>query len=304
MAGKSVSNYKILIGTLYSLENELTECRASIERQTYKDYEHFILRGLPDKDAHDKLYKTFMDQADQFDLFLKLDADMVIENENLLQQVADKFKKNPNMHILTIPVHDYFTDSLIIGMHTYRNTVKWPERINDVFTDDHIVPKDKVILDFNELAPAAIHCKNPSPFQSFHFGLHRGVKLKVALKDYKKRHAHLKTHINQIELIWINFLRTDDIRIGFAALGAELALRGDFKSEHINYSNPFAENVFLEDYANMGYYQIKRIVRILRINNRINQPSILLRYLYWYKICTLINYFSDVFKKNFVPKFI
>jgi len=109
----SQSHYRILVGTLYAGENEFEECLASIKRQTYRGWSHFVIRDLPKQEAHKKLYQTFMNRADEFDLFIKVDSDMVIENENLFKGIAARFKGDPSLEQLSIAVKDFFTDQLI-----------------------------------------------------------------------------------------------------------------------------------------------------------------------------------------------
>ena len=59
---------RILVGTLYTIENELEECLAAIKSQTHPDFESFVLQDLPKETACATLYRNFMDRADQFDL--------------------------------------------------------------------------------------------------------------------------------------------------------------------------------------------------------------------------------------------
>ena len=116
---------RILVGTLYSGENEFEECVASIKKQSYQNFEPLVIRNLPNKEAHDTLYKTFMDRSHEFDLMIKIDADMVIENERLFEKIVRKFQRNDKLKDLEIAVFDFFSNQLIWGMHAYRNTVKW-----------------------------------------------------------------------------------------------------------------------------------------------------------------------------------
>lgn len=53
---------KVLVGTLYSGENEFSECKESLEKQTHKGFEHLIIENLPKKEAHHKLFSTFMER--------------------------------------------------------------------------------------------------------------------------------------------------------------------------------------------------------------------------------------------------
>ncbi len=69
---------KILIGILYCIENERDACVKSIEAQTHRDFDYFIVENLPKKEAHHQLYTRFAASATEYDIFVKLDADMVI----------------------------------------------------------------------------------------------------------------------------------------------------------------------------------------------------------------------------------
>jgi hypothetical protein len=69
---------KVLVGTLVTIENELSDCIAKVAAQTGITVEHFFIRDLADVDAHWTMYKTFMERAAHFDFFVKVDADMVI----------------------------------------------------------------------------------------------------------------------------------------------------------------------------------------------------------------------------------
>lgn len=260
----------ILIGTLYTIENEFEECVAAIKRQTFQDFEHLVIRDLPNKEAHDTLYQTFMDRANEFNLLIKVDADMVIPDEELFAKIVQKFRSHVWMDRLQIDVFDYFTDRLIPGLNTYRNSWEWKQRGESLFTDVFPVPKERKMVDRSELVPAALHCKNPSPFQAFHFGMHNGVKVRGAIE--RKWFGAVATHWGNIRLTWKHFLRISDVRLGLAVLGGELALRGEFLTEHLDYSNPFALEAFRQ-YEGCSAEQLQRMVRRLRWSNLGFLPS-------------------------------
>jgi hypothetical protein len=266
---------RILVGTLYTIENEIGECLAALHRQTYPAYDHFIVEGLPDRDAHDALYGRFMKLADDYDLFLKLDADMVIENEFLFEQIVGVFRSNNHIDMFTIPVYDYFSRQFILGLHTFRNTVTWQLR-DDVFTDKHNVHRTRIFVDQGPLTPAAIHCPNPSPFQSFHLGIHRGVKIRVALQRPVQLRNYLLTHVSSIDYTWKNFLREEDTNLGFASLAAELSIQGQFTEKHIPYSNQYAESEFTNEYANWDLMSIRKTVGRMRVKNRMRYPLLMI----------------------------
>jgi hypothetical protein len=197
---------------------------------------------------------------------------MIIINERLFSSIVDRFEQHTNMDLLTILVQDFFTDRLIQGMHTFRSTVQWSRRADDVFTDAHSIPRNRTVVDDKDLAPAAYHCKNPSNFQAFHYGLHRGVKVRQALLVPKKQPVQLVTRLQEIADIWNRYKELGDRRLGLAALGAELGIRGDFTSNHINYTNPYAAQVYEERYSGWDGEKIKREVRRVRLRNRLRMP--------------------------------
>ena len=166
----------IFVGTLYSGENEYDECLNSIQNQTYQSFTHFIFKNLPNKEAHYSLFNAFKEKADDFDILIKVDADMVLCSNDLFTNIVLKLTKNPNIGVLSIAVNDFFTGRLINGLNTYRNSVHWNFEKKTMFVDIPEVDSSKYYYDLNELAPAAIHCKNPSSYQSFHYGIHRGLK--------------------------------------------------------------------------------------------------------------------------------
>jgi hypothetical protein len=234
---------RIFVGTLKTIENEFEECVASIERQTYQNFEHFVFEDLPNKEAHDTLYRSFMERSDEFDLMVKVDADMVIENENLFAGIVERFEEHPQLKDLEIAVHDFFSDRLIWGMHAYRNTMTWETNEENLFVDRATVSSDEHVHDDEELAPAAIHCKNPSPFQAFHYGVHKALKM-IQPGRWPKDASYAQFHWRNIEETRDHFRRTGDRRLGFAVLGAELAIREDIRPEHVSYSNPHLRRRF------------------------------------------------------------
>ena len=247
---------KLLVGTLYSGENEYSECIEAIHKQSYTNYDHITIENLPELEAHNTLYRTFLDKADTYELLIKIDADTVLISDQLFGKLVEKFTQNSWLEVMNIGVIDFFTAEMIpAGIQIYRNTVRWDFSKDTVFPDIPIMDKDRYLYDRTELAPAAVHCKNPSLPQAFHYGVHRG--LKSIQKNYSS------THWTMLGRVWQNFLRTDDKRMGFAILGAELVYAGVFDREHQNYTNPSMDCV-LEKYREMNANQVKREIKKLR----------------------------------------
>ena len=168
---------RIYVGTLYTIENEFDECVQSINAQTYRDFDHFIFKNLPNKEAHMTLFQSFLDRKSEYDVLVKIDADMVLASDTLFQDIVDKLQINKWLDLLSIAVHDFFSNQMIWGLNAFCNSVHWNLKDENLFVDIPDVPPEKYLMDDRDLAPAAFHCKNPSPYQSFHYGVHRGLKV-------------------------------------------------------------------------------------------------------------------------------
>lgn len=257
---------RIFVGTLYAGENELDECVDAINRQKGVTIEHVIFKNLGNKEAADTLYRTFMERSGEFDLLIKVDADMVLLDEHLFANISQKFREHDWLDLLEIRLHDFFSDQLIWGLNSFRSTVKWKPAQENLFIDDFPpVPNDRRIGSWEEVEPAGIHCKNPSPLQAFHYGVHKGLKvlqLGISEKEMSKTHASWE----KIERTYDHYKRKRDIRLGYAVLGAELALKGNFQADHLDYSNPYMKQVF-HRYANYTIPQIQSEIYRLRLTN-------------------------------------
>lgn len=249
---------KIYVGTLYSGEYEFDECVASIQSQTYKNFDHFIFRDLPNKEAHVTLYKSFLEKAREYDILIKVDADMVLSSTALFENIVQKIHQNDWLDVLAIAVYDFFSGQLINGLNTYRNTVRWNFIEETMFVDIPEVAPDRYLYLDKELAPAAVHCKNPSTYQAFHYGVHRGLK--------SIQQTHSTTHWALLEKTWKNFQRTRNTRIGLAVLGAELVYAGRFKKSDVDYTNLKVRTV-LEEYSPLDSDGLEREIRKMRLLN-------------------------------------
>ncbi|MFV8387662.1 hypothetical protein ACNO5E_26555, partial [Vibrio parahaemolyticus] len=70
-----------LVVTLFSGENEFDKCVKSVSKQRLLG-KHYVVKNKPNKVAHEIIYKKMSDNS-EYDFMAKIDADMVIENENL-----------------------------------------------------------------------------------------------------------------------------------------------------------------------------------------------------------------------------
>ena len=227
---------KIFVGTLYSGENEYKECIDSINRQSYRDFDHYIFENLANKEAHVTLYQSFLEKADKYDVLIKVDADMVLANETVFEKIIQKLENNLGLDLFAIAVHDFFTDQLIWGLNSYRNTVRWDFKKDTIFVDIPELPRERMEYDDTILAPAAFHCKNPSRFQAFHYGIHRGLK-SIQTKGGSE-------HWESLKRTRTIYNRKRDSRLGLAILGAEMVYAGIFQINNVDYSNHLTKSFF------------------------------------------------------------
>jgi hypothetical protein len=256
---------RLYIGTLHTIENEFDECVQSINAQTYKSFDHYVFKNLPNKEAHVILFKSFLERANEYDVLVKVDADMVLANDALFTGIVSKLKENPWAEIFMIAVHDFFSDQLIWGLAAFRNSVRWDFEKETLFVDRPEVPTNKYLFDNQDLAPAAVHCKKPSPYQAFHYGVHRGLKV-IHPSESEKKESSIKTHSQSLERTWEHFQRTGDVRLGLASLGAELAYRKLFTAKDLDYSNPNMKQV-LDKYLLMDTKMLANEIRRIRFLN-------------------------------------
>jgi hypothetical protein len=249
---------KILVGTLYSGENEYEDCLASIRKQTFTDYDHLIIADKPELEAHHQLYQTFLDSKDKYELLIKVDADMVLISDHFFEEVVAWFSEDPMLALLSVGVLDFLSGQMINGLQVYSNTVTWNFELDTLYPDVAQISLGCQIYDTKRLAPAAMHSPNPSLLQAFHYGAHRG------LKSIQRKHSTI--HWALLEHVWQNFLRTDDRRMGIAILGAELVYAGKFGRAEHNYTNPSLDK-YLEAYMHLDAFGIKREVRKLRFRH-------------------------------------
>ena len=250
---------KILVGTMYAGERERERCLASVARQTLPAAEHMIIENLPKREAHERLYGTFVSRRGSFDLLIKVDADMVLCRDDLFARIAERFAQRPAMELLSVRVHDWFTDRLMNGLNSYRNTIEWSPSGDVVFTDQFGAGnggRGRYGRDA-ELAPAAWHCPDPGGFQAFHFGVHRGVKAAVAAE----RGLHESAYMGWRELAWTwrHLRRVGDVRLGLAAVGGELGVSGVIGPHQLDYHDAEVREWFAR-FADCGVQELVEAV--------------------------------------------
>lgn len=233
---------KILIGILYTFENEYEECIKSIKKQKDSVFDFIVIKNLPNKKAHDKLYTTFMENKDNYDLYIKIDADMILISDFFLKRISKFFHDNPCINHYTIPVHDFFTNREVYGLHIYRNNVKWVLNSDQIFVDRTDTNTEE-FFDDGRFSPVALHAPNPSLFQAFHFGLHKAVKF----TQYGSASFFIEPsveHWQNISYLLKNYKNKKKLTLQYALAGCYFAMRYKMAHENINFNDNYALKLY------------------------------------------------------------
>jgi len=169
---------KIMVGTLYSGESEIDQCKSMIQNQIGVQVEHVIISNLPEANAHRELFNLWNTRRSEFEIFIKCDADTVLKDERSLLSIVE-FKIKKNFDGLQLRLLDYFSKQQIYGLGIFSNRVVFNKPRKKLYPD-RVVDRDKYSIlsgnEFSFLEPIGYHCINPHPVQSFRFGLHRELK--------------------------------------------------------------------------------------------------------------------------------
>jgi hypothetical protein len=168
---------RIFIGTLASGEAELNACCAAIASQQSVVVTHHIIHDQPEFEAHNQLWAAWDRAKPDHDLFVKVDADTVLNRPTALAEIAALFK-TPDITGAQILLHDYFTDDLISGLNCFSCDVVFKPAKTRLYAD-HSDSGHKTILKGScvaHLAPIGWHGQNPHPRQAFYYGFHRKLK--------------------------------------------------------------------------------------------------------------------------------
>ncbi|MBT63914.1 MAG: hypothetical protein CML13_11960 [Puniceicoccaceae bacterium] len=219
---------RVFIGTLYCGENEIGQCIESVRAQTHIAIHHEVIENLPNKEAHDTLYRRFMELSDTYDYFIKLDADMVFDDPKMVEKMLSVFTQAPDLDHAIFSIRDWYAQMNVFGLHMFSNRAKWSESKDHIFVDHHPnCPGDRKVFEQTP-APVAIHNPNPTLEFAWTFGLHRALKV-VQRDRWKKQVGSAENHFKLLKRIY-NINKTDsDPRRVAVIHGAEAAFSNGTK---------------------------------------------------------------------------
>lgn len=227
---------RVLVGILYSGEPQLPRALQSVLDQVEVEIGYFVICHRAKDVAHNDLFSIFRDVGSRFDARVKLDADMEITNPRFLRQLVEELRAEPRVALCIVPVWDFFTDGSILGLHAYGRGAHWSERREPLFTDTPDVANSQIRVRSVGGARAVLHSHRPTPFQSYHFGVHRGMKIAEARRRGRSRYvrSHLRNALRLIELV-----RHDrDTARSYALAGMIDGLAEVWPARAVSYTDP------------------------------------------------------------------
>ena len=230
---------RILVGVLYSGEPQYERCIAAIAAQQHTDWELLEIKNQPNREAHQQLFDTFNRRAKEFDLFVKIDADMELCRNDFFTALVDYFEQHPQIKHLTMKVDDYFTGRLIWGLNAFRSSVTFAQ--NDrVYTDMAVNLESSQRAHLRrhpQLVPAAKHSYDPTAFQAFYFGCHKAIKV---------MHRQSRSHWRNINRLLLTGIKKRDKRLLIAYAGAAIAFERDLQPDCLDHDNGTLQSVFTD----------------------------------------------------------
>ena len=172
----------VLVGMLHVGEPSVPRVRELIVSQMDVDVELLEIAHLPEREAHERLYRTF-DAADpKFDAVVKVDADMELVEPRLLHAIGMLFRRHPSLDYLLIGVDDWFSGQRIHGMTAWRQGIRWTSPPPELFTDlpTNTARTELKLVDVGRAL--VLHAADPTDEQAVRYGLHRGLKATATAK--------------------------------------------------------------------------------------------------------------------------
>ena len=176
---------RVLAVMMSSGEVTIDKSIESIGRQSGCDVELEIIRGLPEGEAHKRLYALLNQRGNEFDLLAKVDPDMLLGNPGLFSSAGDQFQIFPSLATLVVPVWDFLTHRNILGLHVWRGGVRFMAQDRGLW-HDHVsissYPNNRVLVSFSSQS-SVTHFSEGSDAQIVRYIWRRLVKAAMAKRS-------------------------------------------------------------------------------------------------------------------------
>lgn len=171
-------NPRAFIGTLTSGEAEFQEASDVIAKQEGVSVTHHVISGLPEREAHLTLWESWNNVRHDYDLFVKIDADTILQRPTAIKELYTLLSKHSGPAAAQVPLWDYFTNQEILGLNAFSAHIEFEENCDNIYTDRVSFTPCTLLRgnDVSHLAPIGWHGKYPNVKQAFFFGYHRIIK--------------------------------------------------------------------------------------------------------------------------------
>lgn len=219
----NVASPRLLILTLHSGEAGLDTLKAQLKTQSFQNFDHVVIAGLGNQAAHRRLFETVMAEADRYDLFLKLDADMSLRSDRALADMLRAAATRPEVRYFVFEVHDCFTERQIRGVMLFRSGLRWSlDSRETLFVDIDPVGESPLFWS-GPPVPFLDHGAVVSDFECFCFGVHKMLKVLQRGRPDRSR-AKARAHLANVTAIRRLYRKTGLTRHRLALAGVAWTL--------------------------------------------------------------------------------
>ncbi len=210
---------KLLIGIMEHGEQEFKDCLRQLYGQQ-ADFDFFLVQNQPNKLAHRILYANFEKNRNRYLGCMCLDADMVIQTPQLLDNIHQIFTQKPNVKKIVYLLHDYLSDHHIPGCNIFHRDVPFYDHNDRLIPDiDAHFQGDTHVEYGKDYKTDIVHMANPNYYQCYRYGLQRAMKI-LQLDRKQPARAVLMNEYTILIGVFYAFKNLPDIKRAFCMQGA------------------------------------------------------------------------------------
>ena len=195
---------KVLFITMYSGEGDFKKSQASALQQEGIKADFFVVKNLSMQEAHVAIYSHWNEHKDKYDMFVKLDADMVFNDNKKVKQVWNNIK-DTNTACLIVPIHDYLRDKnvpgMVFGTKQCSFNIEKVKAKAQFDTGVYVIEPGYKKIESSELAPSGLHGHFSLPIQTFSQGVKR--KIRGQWDVYKEVNRLFLKHNDMLRLMFL-----------------------------------------------------------------------------------------------------
>jgi len=173
--------YKVFVGTLFNGENDFEKCCEIVNNQKNVIITHNIIKNQLEVPAHIQLTKDWLSVKNQHDFYIKIDADLVLKDENIIFDICNRMFEN-KIDYYQCCMHDYLSNLNLLSVNTWNTSIDFFLSNDKLYCDRNFKKEQKTcVFDKNFLiGNHMLYCSN---IAAFRYGLHRGLKEQYNLRD-------------------------------------------------------------------------------------------------------------------------